>query len=976
MCTPVGAGLTVILFALGGCADGLDPLSTVPAPAGFKVEAVRLGAVNLTWDRVDPDVVGYAIERRANLAGDFVPLGDQVPQTGLAQAVYLDTDIEPDTYYGYRVYAITKFGDRSPPSVVGGVKSPPLPGIEVTTASLFPSPESVDPDGYELVIIGPDTVRQTVGTSATRRFSPLRPGQYQVTLGGVINRCEIDGAAVRTVIVTESTPETVVPVTFNVTCRDPSRGEITVTVSSSGTAVDGEHPIELLGEASDPTLPDSARIISRTQSIGAASGSTRFINLRPGTYNVTLEDLATNCQVDGPRTRTVTVAALDVDEIRFNVSCTSGNGGGNPDPGYQYRATWTSLSGNEYALDLRIDMTTLNRPDITDVTTSGVTGDPLTGAQVTVAYDASRLVYDRLETVSAPNITTQSVNGSTPGSVAVISAVTGLGPTGNVGFARLIFRRVAGSPAGTVVTATTLQAVSSRTGTTTVNITADVRINEATLTIGTGGGGTNQPPTAEANGPYTGTAGVALSLSSTGSTDSDGTIASYSWALGNGQTATGASPSVTYAAAGTYTAVLTVTDNDGATDTDQATITVAGSGNPDTGYQYRATWTSLGGNEYALDLRIDMSTFNRPDISNVITSGVTGDPLTGAQVTVAYDASRLAYDRFGTVSAPSITTQSVNGSTPGSVAVISAITGVGPTGNVGFARLIFRRVAGSPAGTVVTTTTLQGASSRTGTSTVNITANVRKNEGTLTIDDGGGGTNQPPVAEANGPYTATAGVAITLSSAGSVDPDGSIASYSWALGNGQTATGASPSVTYAAAGTYTIVLTVADNRGGIDTDQATVTVSAPAATQPLIWKNVVGPIDVANDIVAITVTYDLRTNLPETPGVEVLSTFKVDSLKWDPSVLQFFAINLGPNVTGSSNQSKVSAGNLAFQGSVAGAQAQGLINIATVRFKLVGTAGSRTTTVTFLGTLQGAPATGNYVYNGKTSVVEGEVVTP
>ena len=76
------------------------------------------------------------------------------------------------------------------------------------------------------------------------------------------------------------------------------------------------------------------------------------------------------------------------------------------------------------------------------------------------------------------------------------------------------------------------------------------------------------------------------------------------------------------------------------------------------------------------------------------------------------------------------------------------------------------------------------------------------------------------------------------------------------------------------------------------------------------------------------------------------------------------------------NQSKVSAGNLGFQGSVAGAQAQGLINIATVRFKLVGTPGARTTTITFLGTLQGAPATGNYVYNEKTAIVEGEVVTP
>ena len=154
-------------------------------------------------------------------------------------------------------------------------------------------------------------------------------------------------------------------------------------------------------------------------------------------------------------------------------------------------------------------------------------------------------------------------------------------------------------------------------------------------------------------------------------------------------------------------------------------------------------------------------------------------------------------------------------------------------------------------------------------------------QATVTVT-GGGTTNQLPIAEANGPYTATVGAPVTLSSTGSTDPDGSISSYSWALGNGQTATGASPTVTYSAAGTYTIVLTVTDNRGGTDTDQATVTVSAPSPSKPLTWRNIVGPINVANDLVAITVTYDLRTNLPETPGVETLSTFKVDSLKWDP----------------------------------------------------------------------------------------------
>ena len=49
---------------------------------------------------------------------------------------------------------------------------------------------------------------------------------------------------------------------------------------------------------------------------------------------------------------------------------------------------------------------------------------------------------------------------------------------------------------------------------------------------------------------------------------------------------------------------------------------------------------------------------------------------------------------------------------------------------------------------------------------------------------------------------------------GSQDPDGSIASYVWDFGDGTPdGSGATPSHTYAAAGTYTVTLTVTDNKG-------------------------------------------------------------------------------------------------------------------------------------------------------------------
>jgi PKD repeat protein len=64
-----------------------------------------------------------------------------------------------------------------------------------------------------------------------------------------------------------------------------------------------------------------------------------------------------------------------------------------------------------------------------------------------------------------------------------------------------------------------------------------------------------------------------------------------------------------------------------------------------------------------------------------------------------------------------------------------------------------------------------------------------------------------------------------FSSAGSVDPDGSIASFSWNFGDGTPpSTQANPRHIYASPGTFTAVLTVTDNQGGTDTDTASVTV--------------------------------------------------------------------------------------------------------------------------------------------------------
>lgn len=380
------------------------------------------------------------------------------------------------------------------------------------------------------------------------------------------------------------------------------------------------------------------------------------------------------------------------------------------------------------------------------------------------------------------------------------------------------------------------------TGTYTVSLTVtdDAGDSDTATTSATIGAG-NQPPTADANGPYSGTTGSAVDFDGSGSSDADGSIVSYVWDFGDGSTGSGVTTSHTYNAQGTYNVNLTVTDNDGAVDSASTSVTVDPANRAptaDAGGPYSAT---AGEN-----IVFDGTGSSDPDGTIDSYAWDFGDGSTGSGATPSHayaasgsfnvsltvtDDGGLAHTDTTSVTVGEVVNQvptaDANGPYSGTVGMTVAFDGSASTDPDG------DLVAYSwDFGDGSTGTGASASHSYDSEGTYNVTLTVTDNDGAQDADSTTaviGSGNLAPVADAGGPYSGTQGLDIQFDGSGSSDADGSIVAYQWDFGDGSVSTDQNPTHSYAASGTYNLTLTVYDDSGAMDADSASVEVS-PVAT--------------------------------------------------------------------------------------------------------------------------------------------------
>lgn len=399
-----------------------------------------------------------------------------------------------------------------------------------------------------------------------------------------------------------------------------------------------------------------------------------------------------------------------------------------------------------------------------------------------------------------------------------------------------------------------------------------LRLEKGTTTVA------NQPPVASFTSMCT---GLVCSFDASGSTDSDGAIQRHVWTFGDGDSADTVSvPSAahTYTAAGTYTVSLTVTDDDGAVAVttrevivapSEAVVSFVGQATANanaTGHQVAVpTVVRPGDSMFLFFSNNKLATVTPPDGWTAVDTLVGGNAQTQVwrRTAVSGDAGSIVRVSVAVQSKANLAVVAYRGLDPDNplaavrkatdiASTATRVTPVAPVDVAGAWGLSYwmhgdgaSTQLAPPPGVSVRSNSSQTGSGRVSVLLADSNATVPEGSyGGLTATAAAASTttttwtlilqpagtpppaNQAPTAVLSVPCV---DLACFASAAGSSDPDGFIATYTWDFGDG-TAPVSEPDAaaehTYAAAGDYTVTLTVTDDEGATGTATAQVSVDA------------------------------------------------------------------------------------------------------------------------------------------------------
>jgi PKD repeat protein len=336
-----------------------------------------------------------------------------------------------------------------------------------------------------------------------------------------------------------------------------------------------------------------------------------------------------------------------------------------------------------------------------------------------------------------------------------------------------------------------------------------------------------------------------------GSSDADGTVASWTWTFGDGSSSTAQNPEHTYGSEGSYEVTLSIADDDGTVATATQTVTVTPpppNTAPTADFSEACTGLACTFADQSTDTDGSIASWSWDfgDGSSATTQNPThtydADGSYQVSLTVTDNAAAPAsVSRTVVITPPPPNSAPTAAFTQACTGLVCTFTDQSTDGDGNIAGWSWDFGDGNSATTQNPTHTYAAA----GTYVVTLVATDNQGE-TATTTQSISVTAPPSNVAPTAAFVVSCNALTCRFSNRSTDSDGTIVAYRYTFGGGlSAATAPNPTRTYGAAGTYTVTLQVTDDDG------ATHTVSQSIAITSAITLTVTGRVDATKQYVTV-----------------------------------------------------------------------------------------------------------------------------